>query len=315
MNQTENFSVVNKPVVTLILSTLLEYVMLFGIVGNVMSLFIFSRPCLNRKTNSGKLYAFLCLLSLIIIVYEMADRKLESFFSFKIRMHLKTEKVINTILLQYWSWIQVLITVDRFIGVFYPVKGVGIMGNKRLLLLIILAMFIVIAGLNSPNYIRCSTFTVGNITYQANDMMCDNIAILTDVVRILVQFIIPYFIMVIIDFMVIIRLRKSKTGLSANNKSFRFTRNTIIIDIIYLFFNFPPTFFNMYYFLLNFPSRLPKIPIQYLAILSPLFKYFSNIYSSLFFLIFLIFNTIFRSEFIVVFRLDKCFIAIQNRFC
>ena len=105
MNQTEKFSVVNKPVVTLILSTLLEYIMLFGIVGNVISLFIFSRPCLNRKTNSGKLYAFLCLLSLIIIVYEMSDRKLESFFSFKIRMHLKTEKVINTIILQYWSWI------------------------------------------------------------------------------------------------------------------------------------------------------------------------------------------------------------------
>ena len=137
-------------------------------IGNLISLFIFSRPCLNSKTNSGKLYAFLSLLSLITIVYEMADRKLESFFSIKIRLHLNTEQFINTVLLQYLSWIQVLITFDRFIGVFYPIKGVRIMGKKWVLYSIIIGIFIFIIGVNSPNYIRCSTFKVGNQKYIDN---------------------------------------------------------------------------------------------------------------------------------------------------
>ena len=313
MNQTVNFSdfqktLANEFFVSLLLSTILEYIMLFGIVGNVISLFIFSRPCLNSKTNSGKLYAFLCCISLIVIIYEMADRKLESFFSIKIRLHLNTENFINTVLLQYLSWIQVLITFDRFIGVFYPIKGVRIMGKKWVLYSIMFGLLLLILGVNSPNYIRCSSY-----------MMCNDIIFLTDIVRILMQFVIPYLIMVIVDVKVIIRIRKSKNRLAArqstnNNKSSRFTRNTILIDFIYLFFKFPPTIYSIYNLLFMIFRVLPQVPSQYLFILSPIFKHFSHIYYSLLFLLFLIFNSIFRSEFISLFRLDKCFLAIKNRF-
>ena len=75
-NKTGNFSnfQYNMSVyehVILVLYNSPKYVMSMGIVGNVISLFIFTRPCLNSKTNIGKLYTFLCGLSLIMIVYNM----------------------------------------------------------------------------------------------------------------------------------------------------------------------------------------------------------------------------------------------------
>ena len=155
---------VNETYIFMVLYSLPKYIMSFGIVGNLISLYIFSRPILNRKTNSGKLYAFLCGLSLIMIVYEMTARKLDSTFEFKLDLPLNTQNFIDIILLQYWSWIQLLITFDRFIGVFSPVKGVRIIGKKWVLYSIIFGMFIVIVGVNSPNYITCSTFKVGNKT-------------------------------------------------------------------------------------------------------------------------------------------------------
>ena len=126
----------------MVIYNLPKYILSFGIVGNVISLLIFSRPSLNRKTNSGKLYAFLCCISLIIIVYELAGREMDNFFEFKINLPLNSEAYIDIILLQYWCWIQVLITFDRFIGVFYPVKGVRIIRKKWVLNSIIIGIFI-----------------------------------------------------------------------------------------------------------------------------------------------------------------------------
>ena len=318
-NRTGNFSYFQivpllsyQPVVFLVFSNLPKYVMSFGIVGNLISLIIFVQPCLNRKTNSGKLYAFLCLLSLIMIVYNMAGRSLDNFFEFKIDLPRNSQHFIDITLLQYWSWIQVLITFDRFIGVFYPIKGVRIMSKKWILYTIIFGILIFILGVNSPNYIRCSFYMVGNKTFKANDMICNDVAKLTEIVRILMQFVIPYFLMVILDSMVIIRLRTQVVDRqsASNSKSLRFSRNTILIDFIYLVFNLPPIIFNACYFIV---SNYPMINFFQLYInMVPMFiTIFPYIYLSLQFLVFITFNRIFRYEFIDI--AIKCFNTIKNK--
>ena len=318
-NKTGNFSKfpllpfsTYEPVVFFVFSYLPKYVMSFGIVGNVISLFIFSRPCLNKKTNSGRLYAFLCGLNLIIIVYNMTGRTLDIEFSFKFRLPLNSQLFIDMILLQYWSWIQVLITFDRFIGVFYPVKGVRIMGKKWVLFSIIFGMLIFIISVNSPYFIRCYTYKVGNETFKGNAMLCEDVVVLTGVIKILIQFVIPYLLMVIIDLMVIIRFRKFKTCLvptSNNSKSLRFSRNTILIDVIYLIFNLPPTIYNAFSVIL---SSVPLFGIFQLYLnMSAVLRIFPYIYPSILFLVFITFNRIFRSEFISI--AITCFNEIKKR--
>ena len=179
-------------------------------------------------------------------------------------------------------------------------------------------MLIFIIGVNSPNYIRSSTYMVGNETRTANDMTSDEVQILTGIIRILMQFIIPYIIMVNLDVMVIVRLRKLKTGLDAkqstsNCKSLRFSRNTILIDFIYLVFNSPPIISNAFCIHTLISKRIDFGLFYLYYNLIPLFNaVFPFIYPSILFLVFITFNRIFRSELISLFRLDKCFIIIKN---
>ena len=319
-NKTRNFSnfpflplFTYEPVVFFVFSNLPKYIMSFGIIGNVISLFIFYRPCLNRKTNSGRLYALLCWLNLIILIYNLAGRTLDIPFAFKFHLPRYTEFFINIILLQYWSWIQVFITFDRFIGVFYPIKGVRIMGKKWVLYSILFGMLILILVVNSPNYIRCSTYMVGNETFKANDMMPNDVVVLTGIVRSLMQFVIPYLLMIIVDVMVIVRLRRFKTAVgerqsNINCRSLRFSRNTILIDFIYLIFNLPPTIINAY---AAFLSINPKMNVFYLYFYTAsIFEIFPYIYPSILFLVFITFNRIFRSEFIEIAL--KCFNEIKK---
>ena len=40
-----------------------------SVVGNIISLFIYTRPNLNKKTNTGFLYGWLCILNILTVVY------------------------------------------------------------------------------------------------------------------------------------------------------------------------------------------------------------------------------------------------------
>jgi hypothetical protein len=286
----------------------------FGIIGNLISLLIFTRPCLNSKTNTGKLYTLLCVINLIAFVYVMIVRDPESFYFYNVQWPFETEHFIEIILLQILSWIKVLITFDRFVSVIYPIKGFRIMSKKWVLFSIIFGMLIFILVVNSPYYIRVYTYTYGIETFTATvGLMTDEILITTETVNVLMQFFIPFLVMLSFDIKVIFRLRKSKNGAkqSANNsKSSRFTRNTLIIDFIYLFFNFPPTITYIYYVLTLIFNEIPMLAPVYFEILSPLFKNFPHIYSSLLFILFIISNSIFRSELILL--SEKCFYLIKN---
>ena len=322
-NSTGNFSnfpfltfSTDAPIIFLVFSNLPKYIMSFGIVGNVISIFIFYRPCFDRKTNSAKLYAFLCCLSLILIVFNMATRNMDNFFQLKFYLPLYSQYFIDITLLQYWSWIQVLITFDRFIGVFYPIKGVRIMGKNWVLYSIIFGMLVFIIGINSPYFIRCSFYMVGNMTFTANGMICDDVALLTGIVRNLMQFIIPYLLMVTIDLKVIVRFMRLKkvvvVGERQSNlysKSLIFSRKTILIDFIYLIFYLPLAIFNAFSLYLSIHRTKMNIFLLY-AYMSQILDIFPYIYPSLLFLVFVCFNRIFRSEFIVI--AIKCFNEIKN---
>ena len=287
-----------------------------GIIGNLISLFIFTKPSLNQKTNTGLLYTLFCVVNLITIVFTAAFKNAKSFTEFNIELPLSLEVYIEFILYQCLSWVQVVISVDRFIAVLYPVKGVRFMSKKWVLYSIILGLFIVIIGANSSFFVRYTfTYTYDNnqtVTYV--DYLSSETVIILYSVESFMQFFIPYFIMVIVDVMVVIRLKKLNTNLNqrrtrlssvSTNRSSRFTRNTILIDLIYLVFNLPPTIYGIYitiYFFFRGNIHLPTLYFNLIKFIFPLFSFF---YLSLIFVVFVVFNRIFRAELITLFHLQK----------
>jgi ABC-type Mn2+/Zn2+ transport system permease subunit len=108
----------------------LSYVILvFGIFGNIISLFIFTRTNLNKKTNTGILYTLLCVLNLLTYinsslfgnysVYLFGNKALLLNPQFPCKIEFFTENSLKELL----SWLQVLICFDRFILVIYPTKA------------------------------------------------------------------------------------------------------------------------------------------------------------------------------------------------
>ena len=131
-----------------------------------------------------------------------------------------------------------------------------------------------------------------------------------------IQFFIPYVIMVTLNIMIILRLRQSKRRAGLNNslrqmnqansaidKGSRFTITTILIDFIFLVFNFPCVLISIYnvlsiYKIFTFTFDLTNIFASFGYVL------FTS-YSAVLFIMFIVFNRIFRKEFVIFFKLEK----------
>ena len=177
----------------------------------------------------------------------------------------------------------------------------------------ILGMFFIIVSFNSFFLIRQSIFISNRI------LLC------MQIIKDLTNVFIPYLIMTILNFIVIMRLRKQRhksnvsqsQHIQANrtNKSWRFTRNTILIDLIYLIFNFTSTIYEIHSSYLN----INNMPVdQFPTSFSLFFRMFSllpYIYSSCLFILFISFNKIFRGEFTALINQQRFFVFVKNLFC
>ena len=296
-----------------------------GIPGNIISILIFVKPCLNNKTNTGLLYTLLCLLNLISILFKVLVKNPNMIFNYNIQLYLKTEQFIEIILLQFVAWSQVLITFDRFIAVMSPIKGVRIMSKRWVLYSIILGTFVIIIGLNSLFFVRELLYRINVDVNNDEDKRKSNISkqlyIYIEIIKVSMQLFIPYSIMVILDSIAIFRLRKvnansserQSTQTNSKNKSSRFTRNTILIDLIYLIFNFPSTIFDIYYIYFITSNQFQMLSLYFVLIFG-IFLILSYVYSSILFLIFIIFNRIFRAEFISIINQQRFFNFIKQIF-
>ena len=277
-----------------------------GVIGNLVSIFIFTRPRLNRKTNTGFLYTILCLLNLIKILYQAIFKRWDDYLEYNIKIHFYGEMIFEYLILQMLSWIEVLVGFDRFIAVFSPTKGVRIMGKKWVLYSIMFSLFAFILCTNIPYFIKYSiskTFYLNNYTYvDFSVMVYDRIKYST--LRIIIEVHLPYFIILVLDILVVFRLRRSKTNIvsssatkpTGNSRTSRFTINTIIIDLIYLIVNFPFTICNLITIIILNRNVILNF-LNVFDFISLIFQRLPFIYSSFIFFIFISFNKNFRSEF------------------
>lgn len=103
----------------------LYVIIVVGLIGNLISLFIFTRPNLKKKTNTGLLYTFLCIFNLFTLIEDgfIGIHTIHVLGYIYINFWCFTEFFIRQSLKEVLSWIQVLICFDRFILVVFPSKA------------------------------------------------------------------------------------------------------------------------------------------------------------------------------------------------
>ena len=102
------------------------------IVGNLVSLFIYTRPNLNKKTNTGFLYSTLCTLNLVSVIYYSLVYRSSVLFKYTVSWPCGVDGYVRRTALNSITWIQVVICLDRFIAVVFPRKR-NLMRKKVLL--------------------------------------------------------------------------------------------------------------------------------------------------------------------------------------
>ena len=110
-----------------------------GIFGNFISLMIFTRPNLNKKTNTGFLYSILCIINILTLFEFGFISQPLTFLNYRIHLHCNLEPFISNSLVYSLSWMQVLISFDRFLLVIFPLKK--FMAKKVDLIILILRYY------------------------------------------------------------------------------------------------------------------------------------------------------------------------------
>lgn len=91
-----------------------------GVFFNLLSIFIFIRPSLNKNTNTGFLFNWLCILNLINILYFTFVFQANNLFNYTITFPCGVRMLIRRTTYNVVSWMQVFISFDRFFAVIYP---------------------------------------------------------------------------------------------------------------------------------------------------------------------------------------------------
>lgn len=99
------------------------------VIGNIIYLIVFTRPSLNKKTNTGFLYSWLCILNIVTMVYYCTLFRGNTVFNLTISAPCGLIIFFQRILLNMISWLQVYICLDRFVAVYYPTK-IAFMSKK-----------------------------------------------------------------------------------------------------------------------------------------------------------------------------------------
>lgn len=93
----------------------------FGFLGNFISIFIYIRPNLNRKTNTGFLYSWLCVTNMIAIAWYMFVFRSNLLFDYTVTMMpCGISNFLRRTTLNAVPWMQAIISFDRFMAVVFP---------------------------------------------------------------------------------------------------------------------------------------------------------------------------------------------------
>lgn len=144
---------------------LLSPVIIFGLIGNCLSMLTWSRGC-HRETSTAALLTALAVADTIVLTIPALERWFHRVIFFLIRAdNIVTCKIWA--FLSYFgptvsSWIIVIVTAERFVSIWFPVKVRFVCTRFKVTLAIIIMSFI-IAALYIPLMISAKLYNIEEI--------------------------------------------------------------------------------------------------------------------------------------------------------
>lgn len=298
-----------------------------GCVLNLLALLVFTRPRLNQ-TNIGFFNSCLSISNILTLVFSLLMYS-GLYFSFEFNTHSNAScrfiMYVRKSIRALSPMIETLFTFDRFLSVVFPGK-VDIFKKNQNILIALIVLVLLLIPLNAANIafyvstssINYTSYLESNETHQWVFKSCvaDPIpTIISDVVVCTLRCFVPFTLMIIFNIFIVRKLWTSRikratqaaTSSARTSRDIQFTQTLIIINALFMFFNFPLAVIYMikdgYYYAND--GRIDKtyVIIEFLWNMS--FNIATLHYLAFFFLNF-IFNRLFRQELNSILAELKC---------
>ncbi|RNA42969.1 FMRFamide receptor-like [Brachionus plicatilis] len=294
----------------------------FGFFANILSIFIYTRPTMNKETNTSFLYMCLSIMNIISLLNYTFIVRPRNIFGYTVEMTCGLTGFIRRNIFNSTSWVQPIISFDRFLFVFYPVKCKQLGQKKNILFL----MSLVLALIMITNSTNLMSFAVVETTYD-NDTnqtviseSCEQtkqVSLATDFIAILMRLYIPLFIMISLNSLVIRKLYQSKKKVKKSsslpmvhvksskslsqktfsNKDYKFITATLTMDFIFWIF-YAPVSINITLSIIDTFTGIfkdPRARVNY-RLYSNVSQLFAFTYHSICIFLFIGFNRYYKEE-------------------
>ena len=298
-----------------------------GIILNLFSIYVFSRPNLN-KTTMGFFYMNLSGWTAAVLIYFFFVQNSAKTMKYDISKHTSfgcaLYMFIRRVIREVPPWIEVLITFDRYIAVCHPTK-LKFLKNKLVLLGLIFATIAVLGIISYQNFNYTLIYSYKNTSVfdpSINSSIYKNVVasvsctqdvygrFYADIVSAILRAVAPAIVLMIFSYLLVKKVLDSKKSLQKDSSkvdksSAQFTRSVLNMNIIFWVLNVPE---SIVYFIKNFYniSNSPNPYVEGIILNSYTFSYvIANLYYNLKFFSYLFFNKLFFKEILIILKLDK----------
>ncbi|RMZ97422.1 hypothetical protein BpHYR1_019265 [Brachionus plicatilis] len=283
-----------------------------GILLNILSMWIFSRKRFNKNTNMGFLYIILCLFNIIALINQLIIYTLEKFEIDPRNFNLFSCKFYNifaSVALQIPSIAQIYISYDLYRSICnFKAK---ILSKKYYYFAILLS----ILGLFATNSIYFTFFiatdSISDETLidlnstRLNSTITECIGteitdLIGDGVNILFRDLVPFTIIFILNYSVTKQVLKSKKNTQLGKslkKEYNFAITVIAINIVFLLIYLPWAISFVLYHTMHFMSFTIEVDLDLFDMIQSISNCVSYLNNYSPFFINIIFNSMFRDEF------------------
>nr|QVK45686.1 G protein-coupled receptor [Proales similis] len=315
MNQLNNIS-----------SSLFNYMAIIvcpvGVVLNMFSFYVFSRPRLN-KTNMGFLYRWQSAVDIALLL--ITTFVMNSFNVFGISFANTSDFLcrfltfLRRFILHASSWMTLFITFDRFMAVRLPTKLTELRKNKLHLSLVILAMFALIALVDVENlfyYLEQTELVRGNQTTVRSVCTASPLVYaLSDIISIVMRTYVPFVLMTVFDALIVRRIvqSKNKSNRSSGRREKHFTAVVLAYNCVFFALNFPlsviyifTTIYNLAHIELDpLPNAIFRTAFTSTVVLAFFMQATSFVFN-------FTLNYLFRNEILIIFRIRGPNVASES---
>jgi hypothetical protein len=291
-------------------------VMLVGLIGNIITFIIFSRPVFQKNSISVYCRALTVLESFTIvhIVYEAGIAFFSVFLGSNSDLACIVYNYVNSGFGAIPGWILIALSIDKFLSM----KNIGnSLIKKRWFQLIVITSIVLINLLlyiEVPIYLRLWSYEYGNTTYSYCILNTMPYSDIVNWMYLIQANIVPFLIMITTSIMSIQLIRKSSKNISAQlasrerrkKRDIKFSVTSIMFNFMFITFRLPIVILS---FLSVFISTLTNTDLSFaLTYLLYIMNFSTGI------IVHLVSNNIFRREFLVLFRCQKSSSVTQTSF-